>query len=129
MVKNESDEYRRIVESAVDLDEVESAVVFVLRPGPRDLELAAAAGIGGSALEGLSSAVANPRHPIARTLADEKATYDVMPTAPGGPALRSHLPLVKGGAQPVVIGVLAVAHERSLSAESRQALEDLARVS
>jgi hypothetical protein len=129
MAPEDNGEHRRIIRSALELDEVESAVVFVRRPGSSVLELSAAEGISGPALEGLASAVANPNHPITRALADEQATYDVTPTAPGGPSLRSHLPLINDpGAGREAIGVLAVAHDRSLSAESRQALETLARL-
>ncbi|HEY8819316.1 MAG TPA: GAF domain-containing protein [Candidatus Limnocylindrales bacterium] len=54
------------------------------------------------------------------------------PTAPGGPALRSHLPLIvtRGGTDEV-LGVLALAHDRPTDPEMRQVLEaaaDLAAV-
>jgi hypothetical protein len=61
--------HQRLVQSAVDLDDVASAAVFVVRPGSRGLELSAAAGIGGPPLERLAAALANPDHPITRTLA------------------------------------------------------------
>ncbi|HLQ49484.1 MAG TPA: GAF domain-containing protein, partial [Candidatus Dormibacteraeota bacterium] len=55
---------------------------------------------------------------------DPGPSFDVLPTAPGGPALRSHLPLaVARGGSDTVLGVLALAHHRPLDAESRQLLE------
>jgi hypothetical protein len=127
MASRDQGEHQRIVDAAIDLDEVASAVVFIRPPGSASLELSAAAGIDGPALERLASAVGDPNHPISRTLADHTATYDVAPTAPGGPALRSHLPLMgHDGDRPSAVGVLAVAHEHRLSPEARQVLEDLA---
>ena len=59
-------------------------------------------------------------------------TFDVLPTAPGGPALRSHLPLVvtRGGTDSV-LGVLALAHDVPIDPAMRpvlQAVADLAAV-
>ena len=106
-----------VARSAVAVEGIESAAVFVLRPGSSDLELAGAAGIEGPALEGLTAAVRNPEHPINRGLADDGPTFDVRPMAPGGPALRSHLPLIAmRDERRVAVGVLAVAHEGSLTA-------------
>ena len=53
-----------------------------------------------------------PGHPVARTMHETMPTFDVLPTGPGGPALRSHLPLVvtRGGTDSV-LGVLALAHD------------------
>jgi len=55
-----------------------------------------------------------------------------LPTRPGGPALRSHLPLVitRAGSDRV-LGVLALAHHQPIDAASRQLIEaaaDLAAV-
>jgi hypothetical protein len=124
--QNEAD-LQAIVRSAVTDGGVESAAVFVLRPGSPALELAAAAGIEGPALDRLISAVQDPAHPITRTLADDGPTFDVKPMNPGGPALRSHLPVVavRDGRQ-TTVGVLAVAHEHSLSAHARETLQELA---
>jgi hypothetical protein len=118
---------QEIARSAVSADGIVSAVIFVLRPGSPGLELAGVAGIEGPALDGLISAVRNPEHPINRTLADHGPTFNVRPMAPGGPALRSHLPLVgvRDG-QRVAVGVLAVAHDRSLTADDQQMLAGLA---
>ena len=59
-------------------------------------------------------------------------TFDVAPTVPGGPTLRSHLPLVvtRGGTD-AVLGVLALAHDAPIEAEERpilRAVADLAAV-
>jgi hypothetical protein len=116
-----------IVRSAITMQGIESAVIFVVRQGSPDLRLAAAAGIEGPALDRLGAAVRDPSHPIARTMTDDGPTFDVQPTAPGGPALRSHLPLVaEGDATRSVIGVLAVSHDRPLVEAERQDLIALA---
>jgi hypothetical protein len=116
----------RVVNEAIALAPIESAVIFARMPGSSDLELAAAAGIDGVPLDRLRDAVRNPEHPIARTLADASPVFDVQPTAPGGPALRSHLPLAALGDGGPAVGVLAVAHDPGLDNESRHALERLA---
>lgn len=105
---------KEITAAALLVPAVQSAAIFVDRHGTSDLELAAAAGIEGPALDGLVSAVRNPEHPIARTMTDAGPSFDVRPINPGGPALRSHLPL--GGR-----GVLAVAHDTALSPDARTA--------
>ena len=113
---------------AIALPGVESAAIFVAGPSG-GLELAASIGVVGPALERLIEAVQNPGHPIARTMADGVVSFDAVPIAPGGPTLRSHLPLLIGAADPArrrVIGVLAVAHDRPLDGEARAALQDLA---
>jgi hypothetical protein len=118
---------QRVVQSAVAVPGIESAVVLTVQRGSADLELAAAAGIEGPALDGLAAAVRSPGHPISRTFRDGTAAYDVKPTAPGGPALRSHLPLVaREGGRQTANGVLAVAHRHSLDADARRELEGLA---
>jgi hypothetical protein len=108
-----------IVRSALTVEGVESAAIFISRAGSLELELAAAAGIEGPPLDGLVAAVRHPDHPIARAVHDPGPTFDVRPMSPGGPALRSHLPL--GG-----LAVLAVAHDRALSSDARSTLERLA---
>jgi len=106
---------------------IESAAIFVVRPGSNELTLAAAAGIEGPARDGLVAAVRNPAHPIVRALTDDGPTFDVQPMNPGGPALRSHLPLVAPGpGDRSIVGVLAVSHDRALTAEERATLEHLA---
>jgi hypothetical protein len=82
---------------------------------PDRLEIVASVGLDERTAAGLAAAVANPGHPIARTVASPLATFDVLPTAPGGPALRSHLPLiVRRGQADVVVGVLALAHDQPM---------------
>jgi hypothetical protein len=99
----------------------------VIPAGAADLQLAAAAGISGPPLEGLVDAVRDPRHPIARTVTEAKSSFDVRPIAPGGPALRSHLPLLAlRGSERAVVGVLAVAHDQSLDSAARADLTELA---
>ena len=105
--------------AALGVGDVESAAIFTRRDSSSPLALAAAAGIEGPPLDGLVAAVENPLHPITRAADDAGPTFDVQPMNPGGPALRSHLPL--GG-----LGVLAVAHNASLGADERAALAQLA---
>jgi hypothetical protein len=116
----------RIADAAVG-DGVVSAVIFTVPAAGGPLRLAAAAGVDGLPLQRLVEAVRSPEHPIARTLADGFATFDVRPTAPGGPALRSHLPIARAagsGGRP--FGVLAVAHDAPLGETARRRLDDLA---
>ena len=108
-----------IARAALALPGIESAAIFVAKPDSSELELVAASGIEGPALDGLIAAVRNPNHPIARALSDTAPTFDVAPMNPGGPALRSHLPFAGPG-------VLALAHGQSLPPEARQTLQDLA---
>lgn len=116
-----------IVASVVAGGVIESAAIFVVRPESTELTLAAAAGIEGPARDGLVAAVRNPAHPIVRALTDDGPTFDVQPMNPGGPALRSHLPLVAHGpGDRSVVGVLAVSHDRPLTAQERATLERLA---
>ena len=108
-----------IVQAALGVADVESAAIFVPEPATSTLDLAAAAGISGPPLDGLVNAVQNPMHPIARARHDPGPTFDVRPMNPGGPALRSHLPLDG-------LGVLAVAHDTSLDEAARESLIELA---
>jgi GAF domain-containing protein len=111
--------------------DVESAVVVVV-DGPDRLRIVASSGLPEPTIAALGEALRNPAHPIARTVGDPVPSFDVLPTAPGGPALRSHLPLmVTRKGSDTVLGVLALAHHRPLDAGSRQLLEataDLAAV-
>lgn len=116
-----------LVDSAIQIADIESAVIFELPPGATELELLTAAGIEGQPLTRLTEAVRNPSHPIAQTAADGTASFDMAPIAPGGPALRSHIPLIlENEGSPVVLGVLAVAHQASLDETSRHELDELA---
>ncbi len=111
---------RPLAKDALAIGGVVSAAVFVLGDAGGPLELAAAAGIEGPALDGLVAAVRNPAHPVARALRDDAPTFDVLPTAPGGPALRSHFPLVADmDGERAAVGVLAVAHDAPMSAPDR----------
>ena len=108
-----------------------ASAVIVIVDGGR-LEIATSVELGEAARTALAAAIQNPPHPIARTAATGEAGFDVQPTAPGGPALRSHLPLVvtRGGAR-TVLGVLALAHERPITPSLRPLLQagaDLAAV-
>lgn len=118
----------RVAQDAVTLPGILSAAIFVARRGADALELGGAAGVSGPALDRLVDAVRDPRHPIARTQAEAIAAYDVVPMAPGGPALRSHVPLLRDASAGVVrsLGVLAVAHDEPVSAEVRDRLVELA---
>jgi GAF domain-containing protein len=103
--------------------DVESAVIVVV-DAPERLSIVAWTGLAEPAIAGLAEALRNPAHPIARTIGDSGPSFDVLPTAPGGPALRSHLPLaVARGGSETVLGVLALAHHRPLDAESRELLQ------
>ena len=131
-----------ITGAAISEDEIASVAIFLVPagdgPGPAsereselqpELRLAAAAGIAGPPLEGLVAAVRDPRHPIRRSLRDAGPTWDVAPLNPGGPVLRSHLPLRSRDASTdaPALGVLALAHEVALTAGARRRLEGLAR--
>jgi GAF domain-containing protein len=108
-----------------------AAIVTEARRGS-GLQIAAAFGLDERAAAGLTAAIADPSHPIARTFAAPTPTYDVAPVNPGGPALRSHLPLtVSRRGTVTVLGVLALAHDDPIDAATRPILEaaaDLAAV-
>lgn len=104
--------------------DVESAVIVVLDRRLDGLAIVASYGLGEPAAAGLAEAIRNPGHPIARTMADPVPSFDVTPTAPGGPALRSHLPLiVTRDGTATVLGVLALAHDQPIAPASRSLLE------
>ena len=110
----------------------ESAAILIPSGGRDRLSIAASFGLPDSALAGLVAAVGNPGHPIARAFTTPAASFDVLPTAPGGPALRTHVPLVviRDGSE-VVLGVLALAHDHPIDPEMRPVLQagaDLAAV-
>ena len=116
-----------VVHAAVLVDGIQSAALFVVAPLSSSLELAAAAGIAGPPLDGLVAAVRNPAHPVARALLDDGPTFDVLPMAPGGPRLRSHLPLqVDRDGRREAVGVLALAHDAPLDEGRRAELITLA---
>jgi len=124
---NEVTDLDAAAREAISLADIGSAAIFVARPDSSELELAGVAGIDGPALDGLRGAVRNPDHPIQRSLHDDGPTFDVRPMNPGGPALRSHLPLfAQVGRRRIAVGVLAVAHDQPLDPATRRALEALA---
>jgi hypothetical protein len=107
--------------------EVASAAVVVETGGSHSLGVVASRGLDAAAEAGLTDAVRRPEHPVRRTFAQPTATYDVTPMNPGGPALRSHLPLiVRRDGVDRVVGVLALAYDRSIDPESRPTLEAVA---
>src|SRR3954453_13337190 len=85
-----------LINSIVGRDGVESAALFLAERGTDGLPLATRAGIASPALDGLVAAVAHPAHPIRRTFADALAGWDALPMNPGGPRLRSHVPVIVG---------------------------------
>ena len=116
-----------LVDAALRIGGIASATLFAMPPGSTTLELVSAAGIEGPALDGLVAAVRNPDHPVARSLVADGPVFDVLPTAPGGPALRSHVPVRPEDDHGYdAIGVLAVAHDSPLAGPDRSALIDLA---
>jgi len=111
---------------------VQSAAIVVKAEEGDDLEIVATFGLDGGAKAGLAEAMRRPTHPVTRTFGELTPTYDVAPTVPGGPALRSHLPLVvtRDGTDSV-LGVLALAHDDPIDPAARPILEaaaDLAAV-
>jgi GAF domain-containing protein len=109
-----------------------SGAMFVPDGGTGELTIVASCDLGPEAAAGLTAAVRNPAHAVARTYASAETGYDVLPAAPGGPALRTHLPLiVERGDGARVVGVLALAHDKPLDPELRPvllAVADLAAV-
>jgi GAF domain-containing protein len=115
-----------LLRTIADQLDVESAVIVVV-DGHAGLRIVASTGLADPALAGLAEAIRNPAHPIARTVHEPVRSFDVLPTVPGGPALRSHLPLaVTLAGTTTVVGVLALAHHRPLDAESRRLIEAVA---
>ncbi len=113
--------------SLTDRLDVGSAAVFRSVTEPDGLEIVAAVGIGDQATAALAKAVTDPRHPIAKTVATPVASFNVLPMAPSGPALRSHLPLVvRRDGTDRVVGVLALAHDRPFDPGTWQLLQGCA---
>jgi len=120
MIHERDRQLTAVVQEAAVVEDIESAAIFVVAPGTGTLQLVAAAGIEGPALDGLVGAVQDPAHPVARALEDDGPTFDVYPVNPGGPRLRSHLPFRNDNGDPA--GVLAVAHDISLQDPQRRLL-------
>jgi hypothetical protein len=111
-----------LIQSIAEGCDAGSAAIAVAGEGSR-LEIVATFGLDEASTAGLAGAIRRPGHPIARTFTEPTPTFDVLPTAPGGPALRSHLPLmVTRGGKGTVLGVLALAHDRSIEEEMRPML-------
>ncbi|TMQ68140.1 MAG: hypothetical protein E6K80_14505 [Candidatus Eisenbacteria bacterium] len=110
-----------------------SGAIFVKDGSSGQLTIAASLDLGEEAASGLTAAVRNPEHAVARTAATGETAFDVLPGAPGGPALRAHVPLIvarDGGEQ--VVGVLALAYDRPMDSVLHPlvlAVADLAAVS
>jgi hypothetical protein len=103
------------------------SAAVVVPDGTGGHEIVAALGLDAAASAGLAQAIRQPGHPIARTFADPVATYDVTPINPGGPALRSHLPLVvRRDGTDHVLGVLALAYDRPIEVDQRPIVEAVA---
>jgi hypothetical protein len=107
-----------VAREALTIGDVQSAAIFVVGAAGA-LELAAAAGIEGAPLAGLVAAVQQPGHPVARAVDDPGPTFDVRPMNPGGPSLRSHLPLRAEGDASHTVGVLALAHDQPFGPPER----------
>jgi hypothetical protein len=119
-----------LAREALTIGDIRSSAIFA--PGDAtSLQLVAAAGIEGPPLDALVAAVQQPSHPVARALHDQGPTFDVLPINPGGPRLRSHLPLrLPADARGVPgrsVGVLALAHDEQMELGDRERLVDLAR--
>lgn len=121
-----------LVDSIAEHLEIGSVAVFAMNERLARLEVVASSGLDDVTAAALGAAVANPAHPVARAMSDPEPSFDVSPTAPGGPSLRSHLPLIvtrDGSDTP--LGVLALAYDRPASPETRLLLRagaDLAAV-
>jgi hypothetical protein len=124
-----------VARAALAQDGIASVAIFTTVPGTDraagadlELRLAAAAGIDGPPLDGLVAAVRHPQHPIRLALMDPGPSWDVRPMNPGGPALRSHLPVraAHSDLAAPAAGVLALAHDAPLAPEIRGHLQDLA---
>jgi GAF domain-containing protein len=104
-----------------------SGAILIADGQTSELRIVASLGLDADAAAGLTAAVRNPAHAVARTFATGETGFDVLPGAPGGPALRSHLPLIveRDGTERVV-GVLALAHDRPIEPELRPILVGVA---
>jgi hypothetical protein len=119
------DSFERVAADALAQTGSASAVIFV-GGGLGELVLAGAAGVEGEPLDRLVEAVKSPAHPVTHTASRGRPEFDVKPMAPGGPALRTHVPLRDMSGSGKTIGVLALAHQAPLTAEQRGAAQDLA---
>jgi len=103
---------------------LQSAAIVVAGERPDEPRIVATFGLDEGAKAGLAEAMRRPTHPVTRTFGELTPTYDVAPTVPGGPALRSHLPLVVTRAgKASVVGVLALAHDDPTDPTAKPILE------
>jgi hypothetical protein len=88
------------------------------------MAIVASVGLDEAGAAALAGAINRPGHPVARAFDELKPTYGVPPMNPGGPALRSHLPLiVTRDGEKTVVGVLALAHDDPIPRKLRGPLE------
>jgi GAF domain-containing protein len=121
-----------ILDATAEALGVASAAIVMRDRASGTLEIVASFGLDAAAAAGLTEAMKRSTHPVTRTFEETSPTYDVAPTVPGGPALRSHLPLtvIRHG-DATVLGVLALAHDDPIEPETRPIIEaaaDLAAV-
>ena len=99
---------------------IASAAIVVRDGSGTGLEIVASYGLDAAATAGLAEAMQRPTHPVTMTFEATAPTYDVAPMNPGGPRLRSHLPLiVTRGRTPRVLGVLALAHDDEIAPDAK----------
>ena len=99
---------------------IASGAIVVRDRSGTGLEIVASYGLDAAAAAGLAEAMQRPDHPVTMTFEATAPTYDVAPMNPGGPRLRSHLPLiVTRGRTPRVLGVLALAHDDEIAPEAK----------
>jgi hypothetical protein len=113
-----------ILDATAEALDVASAAIVTRDRLDGALEIAASFGLDAAAAAGLTEALKRPTHPVTRTFEATSPTYDVAPTVPGGPALRSHLPLIvtrQGDA--TILGVLALAHDEPIEPATRPIVE------
>lgn len=119
-----SEQIEAILREIVPARDVESAVVVVPDGSNGGVSIAASVGLPEVAVAGLAAAMRDPDHPVVRTVREPVAAFDVLPTRPGGPELRAHVPLTltrDGHAE--VVGALALAYQRSLGDVARSEIE------
>jgi GAF domain-containing protein len=121
-----------ILDAVAGQSDVESGVIVIEDAQRSGLQVAASFGLDERAAAGLAEVIRRGEHPIAKAFGNPTPAFDFQPAAPGGPALRSHVPLtVTRGGTDSVLGILALAHERPIEPDSRLIIEaaaDLAAV-
>ena len=100
----------------------ESAVIFGQDPDRPTVEPIASHGLDAASLESLTAAVTSlSDHPIRRSITEGSVAFDDAPIREGGPALRSHLPLVVTRDEvDLPLGVLAIAHQNPFNDAQRR---------